>query len=151
MSDNLKSNTINGFIWSFVDNFSVQISQFLIGIVLARLLDPKDFGLVRMMLIRLLKGVSMFKLDRNHVHHIIVDYGFSHWKASSLIGFINCTIALGMYVVILHFTPVQSTWMLFLAFLISIVGLFAMNKNKTAILLKIKIKRRFLKMYAFTW
>ena len=123
-----------------------QLPLLLIAVLFVPILDT-----CRVMLIRLLKGVSMFKPDRNHVHHIIVDYGLSHWKASSLIGFINCTIALGMYVVIRHCTPIQSTWMLFLAFLISIVGLFAMNKNKTAILLKIKIKRRLLKMFAFTW
>lgn len=51
MKTNLKTNTINGFIWSFVDNFSVQFSQFAIGVVLARLLDPKDFGLIGMMVV----------------------------------------------------------------------------------------------------
>lgn len=51
MSSSLKTKTINGLIWSFIDNFSVQISQFIVGIILARLLDPKDFGLIGMMVI----------------------------------------------------------------------------------------------------
>lgn len=51
MTNNLKSKAVNGLFWSFIDNFSIQLSQFIIGIVLARLLEPKDFGLIGMMVI----------------------------------------------------------------------------------------------------
>jgi teichuronic acid exporter len=47
----LKTKTINGLIWSFIDNFSVQLSQFIIGIILARILSPNDFGLIGMLTI----------------------------------------------------------------------------------------------------
>jgi teichuronic acid exporter len=47
----LKTKTINGLIWSFFDNFSVQLSQFIIGIILARILSPNDFGLIGMLTI----------------------------------------------------------------------------------------------------
>ena len=46
MSNKLKTRAVNGLFWSFVDNFSVQISQFIIGIILARILSPNDFGLI---------------------------------------------------------------------------------------------------------
>jgi O-antigen/teichoic acid export membrane protein len=42
----LKSKAIKGSIWSLIETFSVQIVQFVVGIVLARLLEPKDFGLI---------------------------------------------------------------------------------------------------------
>ena len=123
-----------------------QLPLLLIAVLFVPILD-----ICRVMLIRLFKGVSMFKPDRNHLHHIIVDCGLSHWKASSLIGLANCVIALGMYAVITHCTPLQSTWILLVAFLTSIISLFVMNKNKSALLLKTKIKRTLVKMFAFTW
>jgi teichuronic acid exporter len=42
----LKSKAITGSIWSLIETFSVQIVQFVVGVVLARLLEPKDFGLI---------------------------------------------------------------------------------------------------------
>jgi O-antigen/teichoic acid export membrane protein len=45
---NLKQKTVNGLIWSFVDNFSKQGITFIVGIILARLLTPKEFGLIGM-------------------------------------------------------------------------------------------------------
>lgn len=47
----LKQKTINGLIWSFIDNFSSQGILFIVGIVLARLLAPKEFGLIGMITI----------------------------------------------------------------------------------------------------
>lgn len=45
----LKSIALSGIIWSAIDKFSFQAVQFIIGIVLARLLMPKDFGLIGML------------------------------------------------------------------------------------------------------
>ncbi|MDN3674148.1 lipopolysaccharide biosynthesis protein [Flavobacterium branchiarum] len=42
----LKSIAIKGFFWSAIDKFSIQIGQFVVGIVLARILLPEDFGLI---------------------------------------------------------------------------------------------------------
>ncbi|HQG77909.1 MAG TPA: lipopolysaccharide biosynthesis protein [Bacteroidales bacterium] len=51
MSRNLRQRTITGLFWSFVDNFAVQTIQFIIGVILARLLSPTDFGLIGMITI----------------------------------------------------------------------------------------------------
>ncbi len=42
----LKIKAISGFTWSFSENIITTISNFVIGIILARLLMPEDFGLV---------------------------------------------------------------------------------------------------------
>lgn len=43
----MQTNTIfNGLFWSFIDNFSQQIVNFIIGIILARILSPEEFGLI---------------------------------------------------------------------------------------------------------
>ena len=46
MSDSLRSKTIKGAGWSFIENISNQGIAFLIGIVLARLLSPTEYGLI---------------------------------------------------------------------------------------------------------
>ena len=48
---NLKQETAKGFLWSAIERFSVQGLQFLMGLVLARLLLPSDYGLVGMLAI----------------------------------------------------------------------------------------------------
>lgn len=47
----LKQKTITGTIWSFIDSFANQGIQFIAGIVLARILSPKEFGLIGMLTI----------------------------------------------------------------------------------------------------
>jgi len=45
---NLKQKTIHGVMWSGISQAGKQISQFVITAILARLLSPKDFGLLGM-------------------------------------------------------------------------------------------------------
>ena len=45
----LKEKATTGFIWNAAERFSVTFGQFVIGIVLARLLMPEDFGLIGML------------------------------------------------------------------------------------------------------
>jgi teichuronic acid exporter len=47
----LKEKTINGLLWSFVDNFAGQGISFIVGIILARILSPREFGLIGMITI----------------------------------------------------------------------------------------------------
>lgn len=47
----LKQKTLSGLKWSFADNFVNQGVQFIVGIILARLLSPKEFGLIGMITI----------------------------------------------------------------------------------------------------
>ncbi len=47
----LKQKTISGIGWSAVGGFSLQVLQFVILVILARLLSPEDFGLLGMILV----------------------------------------------------------------------------------------------------
>ena len=51
MQDNLRHTTIRALSWSLVNVLGRQGVQFVIGIVLARLLLPEEFGLVGMLTI----------------------------------------------------------------------------------------------------
>lgn len=44
----LKQRTVSGLIWSFVDQFANQGITFVAGIILARILSPREFGLIGM-------------------------------------------------------------------------------------------------------
>lgn len=48
---NLKDRAVSGIIWSLIERFGNQGIQFFIGLILARLLLPADFGLVGMLMI----------------------------------------------------------------------------------------------------
>jgi O-antigen/teichoic acid export membrane protein len=47
----LKQKTISALSWSFAGNFAVQAIAFVIGIILARLLSPREYGLIGMVTI----------------------------------------------------------------------------------------------------
>jgi len=47
----LKQKTVSGLLWSFIDNFANMGLNFIVGIILARLLTPEEFGLIGMITI----------------------------------------------------------------------------------------------------
>ena len=65
VSKSLKQKTIKGTAWSFLDNIAGSGVTFLVGIVLARLLTPAEFGIIGM--------VTIFIAISNS----IIDSGFS--------------------------------------------------------------------------
>lgn len=66
MSESLRNKTVNGVSWSIIDTFAGQGITFLIGIVLARLLSPNEYGIIGIITI----FISIF--------NAIVDGGFSN-------------------------------------------------------------------------
>lgn len=82
--ESLKNKTVKGVFWSSVERFSVQGVQFLVMLVIARLLDPSDFGLVGMLAIFLAVAQSLIdsgfsqalirKQDRTEVDNSTVFY-----------------------------------------------------------------------------
>jgi len=139
----LKLLSVDDNAYGSLSFYRAQLPLFLIAVLFVPLLDT-----IRVMFLRLTSGVSMFKPDRNHLHHIIVDFGLSHRKASFFIGFVNFFVAMIMFFVIQKFNTFQSLFVLILMFFIAIVILFLMNKNKTALRLKIKMKNSMIKMFS---
>lgn len=77
-----KLKTVKGVFWSGIERFSVQFIQFIVSIVLARLLTPEDFGVVAIILvfINILQvfnevgfgAALMHKLDRDELDYSTV-------------------------------------------------------------------------------
>jgi UDP-N-acetylmuramyl pentapeptide phosphotransferase/UDP-N-acetylglucosamine-1-phosphate transferase len=132
-------------------NFALSFDQKQLPLLLLGVLFVPTLDTCRVMLIRAVKKESMFKPDRNHIHHIITDFGLSHRRASFSIGLVNFTVGLLMFFVITNFNILQSTFFLFGIFAASILLLFLMNKNKAALRLKIKIRKSMLRMFFYIW
>lgn len=66
MSESLKNKTVKGVGWSFIDNIASSGVTFLVGLVLARLLTPEEYGIMAM--------ITIFIAVSNS----IVDSGFSN-------------------------------------------------------------------------
>ena len=49
MSDSVKHRAVKGVMWSAVERFSVQGIQFVLSIVIARLVLPSEYGLIAML------------------------------------------------------------------------------------------------------
>lgn len=52
------------------------------------------FDMARVFLLRILRGKSPFRPDRNHLHHLFIDMGFSHFGAALSILMINTMVVL---------------------------------------------------------
>lgn len=84
MAESLRKKTLSGVIWSFTENFMLQIIQFVIGIFMARILTPGDYGMVGMLSIFMAVSQSLInsgfsnaltrKIDRTEVDFSTVFY-----------------------------------------------------------------------------
>lgn len=65
MGATLKDKTISSLIWKFIEKFGAQLMQFVVSIVLARMLMPEDYGIIAITTIFLA------------IANVFVDSGFS--------------------------------------------------------------------------
>lgn len=91
------------------------------------------FDTARVMALRLIKGDSPFSADRNHVHHVLLDLGFTHKTSSILMGFLNLAIIILYLMVARSFT---SDWMLlvFAALFLGLGVMFNFLKQKSHVI-----------------
>jgi teichuronic acid exporter len=66
MKDELRSQAISGFGWRAVERYSAQAAQFVISIILARILTPHEFGLIALVMVFISFG------------QVLIDGGFTN-------------------------------------------------------------------------
>lgn len=84
MSDSLKNKTVKGTVWSSLERLSVQGIQFVVMIIMARILTPTDYGLIGMLAIFIAVSQSLIdsgfsqalirKQDRSEIDNSTVFY-----------------------------------------------------------------------------
>lgn len=84
MAESLKKKTVHGVLWSTLERFSVQGIQFVVMIIMARMLTPNDYGLVGMLTIFIAISQSLIdsgfsqalirKQDRTEIDNSTVFY-----------------------------------------------------------------------------
>lgn len=84
MTGSLKQQTLRGTLWSSIERFSVQGVQFLILILMARILSPDDYGMVGMLAIFLAVAQSLIDSGFSNaliqkVHCSETDYSTVFW------------------------------------------------------------------------
>lgn len=67
---------------------SFQLYQKAPAIMLSLLILPV-FDTVRVFIIRIIKGNNPFLPDKNHIHHLLLQFGFSHMQVTSILVSIN--------------------------------------------------------------
>ncbi|MUP44548.1 undecaprenyl/decaprenyl-phosphate alpha-N-acetylglucosaminyl 1-phosphate transferase [Gramella sp. BOM4] len=67
-------------------------------VYLAAVLFLPLFDTARVMVLRVLDGKSPFEADRNHIHHILLDLGLSHFKASFSLAVLNVLVIMAFVV-----------------------------------------------------
>lgn len=94
----IRNQTIYGLKWSALERISVQGVQFLIGIILARLLPPSDFGVIAMLTIFL--AISQTIIDGGFSNALIrkVDRSGADYSTvfifNIVLGFLLCLIVI---------------------------------------------------------
>lgn len=129
----------NGLAWTVFEKFSVQIIQFVISVILARLLSPKDYGLIGMVVIvtavanvLVLSGLTTSLVRSLKVETI--DYNTVFWYNLGMSVFLTVIIFWGASsIAVFYDTPELSLLIKVLAFNL-VVG--AMGAVQIAILSK---------------
>ena len=90
------------------------------------------FDTIRIIVIRIANGRSPFEADRNHLHHALLDKGFSHLTSSLILGGINLLITLTFfyYSKILTY-DVFTLIMLTMYFIFTLIFYFLSRENRT--------------------
>lgn len=67
------------------------VDRYFVSFIVA-LCSAMTFDLVRVVITRLIRHHSPFLPDRNHLHHVLVDLGFSHLMTTIIILTMNCMV-----------------------------------------------------------
>ena len=103
----LKQQTVSGLIWSFIDSFANQGVQLIVGIILARILSPKEFGLIGMLTIFI--AVSQSFIDSGFTNALIRKKDCSKSDYSTVFYF-NIIVSIIFYLILFIFSDAISSF-----------------------------------------
>ena len=98
-------------------------------IIVAAILCIPICDLFRVIGVRLLNGKSPFLPDRNHTHHILIDNGMSHFKASMISSFINYIVVIVFIWLATIFNSFVMLIILFMGFCLFLMLFYVLRKK----------------------
>lgn len=107
MSESLKDKTAKGFLWGFLNNSTMQILNAVFGIVLSRILDKADYGIIGMMVI--FTSIASSLQDSGFVTALTNKKDASHTDYNSVFWF-NICASLCLYVLFFICSPLLAAF-----------------------------------------
>lgn len=98
----LKQKAAAGLFWTFTQQFSGQLISFVVSIILARLLSPKEFGLIGMLSIFISVGNSL--IDSGMTSSIVRTASVDQ-RDYSTVFFLNIISSLAIYTIVFFCAP----------------------------------------------
>ena len=71
MAESIKNKSIKGFAWSLLESSSLKIIQFVINVIMARILMPEDYGIVAIIFVFI--TISQIFIDGGFATALIQD------------------------------------------------------------------------------
>ena len=100
MTNKLKQKTIHGFFWSFLDSFGIYFIKFGFSIAIARMLVPKDYGLVGMIAVFI--AISEMLIDSGFLSALVQKKDTDNTDYSTIFWF-NFVLATVLYLLLFVF------------------------------------------------
>ena len=97
--------------------------------VLMSILCIPLFDMLRVIGVRLIQKKSPFYPDRNHSHHVLVDFGMSHFKATMIMGFINYMFVILIIKFASFLNSYQMLGLFFIAFSLFLLLFYKLKRN----------------------
>jgi teichuronic acid exporter len=118
----LKQKTVSGVTWTAIDTFANYGLQFVISIVIARLLDPSDYGVIAIVMLFITLAAAF--VNSGFSQALVRQRDLSHETCSSVFYF-NLAMALGLYLLLCMCSPLVAVFfkMPVLTSLLRILGL----------------------------
>ncbi len=101
-SDNLKSKTKKGLVWSSIERFGTQGIGFLFTIIIARILSPDDYGVIAMPMVFL--ALAQVFIDSGFSNALVRKQGLTEEDLSTAFYF-NVIVGVVCYVILFFCSP----------------------------------------------
>lgn len=119
---NLRNKAVRGIAWSAIDKIAVRGMSFLIGIIIARILMPSDYGVLGMVAVFI--TLSSLFIDSGFSQALVQKQDRTQTDMSTAF-FFNVLVALGCYIVLFAVAPLAASFyeMPILVSVLRVVGL----------------------------
>ena len=107
MPESLKNKAVHGAKWSFIDNIANYGVAFVVGLILARLLTPAEYGIMAMIAIFI--AISNSIIDSGFSNALIRKVNIERIDYNTVF-FFNLVVSVVLYVLLYATAPFISTF-----------------------------------------